>query len=109
MPPLARSLQMRCAVLLHPHVTADTAVALLRLSEEAKCGRLAEQCCRVIATHLEALADSEELRQAVVDSARTVVKREATDSIPVLDDISYAVCGEWITSCLAAAHGRVSC
>lgn len=90
---LLEGLKARCAVLLHPYVTEDTAVGLLLLSEETHCGRLGEICCRVIAQHLEGLAGSPELRQAVVESARSVRNRQATDSIPVLDDISFHVRG----------------
>lgn len=88
---LLETLKARCAVLLHPHVTADTAVGLLQLAEETNCGRLTEMCCRAIAQHLEQLSGLPELRQAVVDSARSVRNREATDSIPILDDISFHV------------------
>lgn len=64
---------------------------LLLLAEETSCGRLSEICCRVIAQHLEGLAASPDLRQAVADSARSVRNRQATDSIPILDDIAFHV------------------
>ncbi len=88
---LLDGLKQRAALLLIPHVGPATCVPLLRLAERANADRLGEAAAAAVAEHLESLADDEELETAVRESAATVIGRQAADSIPVLDDISFQV------------------
>ena len=81
----------RAALLLVRHVAPDTCVPLLRVAEAAAAPCLAAAAAAAVAEELEALADDEELAAAVKESAQEIRGRQATDSIPVLDEIAFHV------------------
>ena len=88
---LLDGLKQRSALLLVPHVSPESCVPLMRVAEAAGVPRLAAAAAAAIAEGLEALADDEDLAAAVEESAASIKGRQATDSIPVLDEIAFHV------------------
>ncbi|DBA74292.1 hypothetical protein WJX77_001158 [Trebouxia sp. C0004] len=88
---LMEGLKGRCAMLLHPHVTQDSALLLLQQALAMDSDRLADTCVRCIAQHLLLLARDPLFNQLVRDSAESVQNREDVDSVPIIDDIRYHV------------------
>lgn len=88
---LLEPLKQRAALLLVPHVKPDSCVPLLRVAEAAAVPRLSAAAAATVAEGLEELADDAELAAAVADSAASIRSRQATDSIPVLDEIAFHV------------------
>ena len=88
---LLEGLKQRAALLLVPHVARETCVPLLRVAESAAVPRLAAAAAAAVAKGLEELADDAELAAVVAESAGGIRERQATDSIPVLDDIAYQI------------------
>ncbi|DBA91958.1 TPA: Ankyrin repeat and BTB/POZ domain-containing protein 1 [Trebouxia sp. C0005] len=88
---LMEGLKGRCAMLLHPHVTQDSALLLLQQALALDSDRLADTCVRCIAQHLLSLVRDPLFNQLVRDSAESVQNREDVDSVPIIDDIRYHV------------------
>ena len=88
---LLEGLKQRAALLLVPHVAPETCVPLLRVAEAAAVPRLAAAAAAAVAEGLEGLADDADLAAIVAESAASIRGRQATDSIPVLDDIAYQI------------------
>ena len=88
---LLDALKQRAATLLAPYVDAHTCVSLLRLAEQCGADRLSAAAAACVAQHLLDLADEEELQACVRESAAAIRGRQATDSIPVVDDIAFQV------------------
>ena len=88
---LLEGLKQRAALLLVPHVAPETCVPLLRVAEAATVPRLAAAAAAAVAEGLEELADDADLAAIVAESAASIRGRQATDSIPVLDDIAYQI------------------
>ena len=88
---LLDALKQRAATLLAPFVGAHSCVSLLRLGEQCGADRLSAAAAACVAEHLLDLADDEELQACVRESAALIRGRQATDSIPVVDDIAFQV------------------
>ncbi|KAL3148881.1 Ankyrin repeat and BTB/POZ domain-containing protein 1 [Trebouxia sp. C0010 RCD-2024] len=88
---LMEGLKGRCAMLLHPHVTQDSALPLLQQALAMDSDRLTETCVRCIAQHLLVLVREPLFHQLVKESAASVQNREDVDSVPIVDDIRYHV------------------
>jgi hypothetical protein len=85
---LLEPLKQRAALCLVPSAeAAGAALPLLRLAEQAGCPRLAAAAAAAVAAQLETLAEDESLEACVAESAARIRRREAADTIPVLDEI----------------------
>lgn len=67
------------------------AVDMLRVGDLLDLRRLTTAAARVIAAHLDEMVCDDGLAQLVRDSAGSIQRREASDSVPVLDEIAAAV------------------
>ena len=72
------------------HINADTVVELFRLGELMHLQRLSAECARFAARELDGVLASRTFRDLLLESAASIVSRQAEDSVPILDDIRTA-------------------
>lgn len=81
-PPLLPSSPQACT-----HVAADSVVGLLRLADLLGLHRLTAACARFVARHLNAVLADADFRDLIVENAAGITRREAVDSVPILDEV----------------------
>ena len=69
------------------HAAADSVVGLLRLADLLGLHRLTAVCARFVARHLDAVLTDAEFRYLVAENAAGIARREAVDSVPILDEV----------------------
>lgn len=70
---------------------ANDALSALSYASLVSSEKLYDAICRVCAKDLESAVDLQQFRDAVLDSAHSIQERQATDSIPIIDDIRTAI------------------
>ncbi|KAK9797377.1 hypothetical protein WJX73_007493 [Symbiochloris irregularis] len=88
---MMEGLKQRCALLLNPYVTQESALPLLQEALAMDAPRLVEACLRCLALHLLQLIEDERLSALITASAETVAARQETDSVPLVDDLRFWV------------------
>jgi hypothetical protein len=86
--PLLKAL---CGSVLQQHADGSNVFAVLELAKMYGLLRLEEHCSVVFAACLEEAVGMPEFAALVEESARSILNREAQDSIPLVDEISDAL------------------
>ncbi len=84
---LLPDLRALCAAAAVKCVSMHTAVPFYAMADAFAMKRLASQCARVMAVHLDSCVLAPEWLQLVQDSASSIQQRQETDSVPLVDDI----------------------
>jgi len=81
-----------CVLLLTQHINTHNIFEMLETSKVFLLSRLEESCLRWMALHLDDVIERDEFAALVKESAESIVDRQATDSVPFVDEIrSYIV------------------
>ncbi|CAG8443700.1 9698_t:CDS:2 [Ambispora gerdemannii] len=67
----------------------DDIYELMRKAIDLKIDRLEQYCCRWFAEHLKDVLHDERFLNLVKESAQSIQNRQATDTIPLIDDLRY--------------------
>ena len=73
------------------HITVATVVDLFAAADLYNLHRLTAACARFTALELDAVLELPEFEQLIAANAASIVGRQATDSVPMLDDVKTEV------------------
>lgn len=69
------------------HVSPASVVGLLRLADLLDLHRLTSACARCVARNLDATLADPDFRDLIAENAAGITRREAVDSVPMLDEV----------------------
>ncbi|CAF1018042.1 unnamed protein product [Rotaria sp. Silwood1] len=67
----------------------ETIMSILRLARLFELIKLEHQCIRFISDHLEEVLQQDEFKKFVLEDAASVVDRQETDTVPIIDDLRF--------------------
>ncbi|CAF0763964.1 unnamed protein product [Adineta steineri] len=70
-------------------LNVDTIISTIRISRLFELIKLEDQCIRFISDHLEDVLQQEDFVKFVLEDAASVVNRQETDSVPIIDDLRF--------------------
>jgi len=88
---LLPGLKRQCSSVIAHYIDTQTVMSTLRLSRLFSLSRLEDQCTEYIANNLEQMVSDEDLHSFIREDAQSVQQRQATDSIPCVDDIRFHI------------------
>ncbi|EDV27386.1 uncharacterized protein TRIADDRAFT_20762 [Trichoplax adhaerens] len=86
---LIPGLKRHCCKVIIQNLQTDNVIQLLETARLLTMPKLELECTRFISKHLLEMVERDDFAKIIIDDATSIIQRQETDSIPIIDEVRY--------------------